>query len=161
MGTGRSAVERVRAALEERGIPVEVRELPRSTRTAPEAAQAVGLSVSQIVKSLVFMAGDEPVLVCASGNNRVDLDKLSVLVGRETRQASPHEVRAATGFSIGGVPPVGHDRALRTFVDGDLFHYGEICAAAGTPQAVFLTSPHDLLSMTRGERADLKEAPPP
>jgi len=156
MGALPQAAERVQAALSALGLQAEVRELPQSTRTALEAAQAVGVRVGQIVKSLIFMAGEEPVLVCASGGNRVSLEKLSGLVGKAVRQASPDEVKEATGFAIGGVPPVGHKRPLKAFIDRDLMRYEEIWAAAGTPHAVFRTTPHELLRITQGELVDIK-----
>ena len=151
------AARRVEAALRERGFEVTIQELSQSTRTAQEAAEAVGVSVGQIVKSLVFVAGEEPVLVCASGANRVSLEKLAELLGRPVRKASPEEVREATGFAIGGVPPLGHARPLRTLIDRDLLQYDEIWAAAGTPHAVFRTAPAQLLEMTQGEVVDLAE----
>lgn len=152
-----SAVERVKRALHELGTETTIEELPDSTRTAQAAAQAVGLGVGQIVKSLVFMNGDDPVLVCASGANRVSLDKVSQLVEGTVRQASPDEVRSATGFAIGGVPPTGFARPLTAFIDRDLMQYDEICAAAGTPHAVFRTTPLDLQRMTDGVFADVKD----
>lgn len=152
-----SGVERVQRALRELNIDASVEELPDSTRTAQDAAQAVGLTVGQIVKSLVFMNGDEPVLVCASGASRVSVDKLNRLVDGTVRQANPDEVRAATGFAIGGVPPTGFPRPVATFIDRDLMQYEEICAAAGTPHAVFRTTPLDLQRMTEGVFADVKD----
>ena len=157
MGDLSRAARRVKEALRERGFDLEVQELSQSTRTAQEAAEAVGATVGQIVKSLVFLAGEEPVLVCASGANRVSLAKLAGLLGRPVRRASPDEVREATGFAIGGVPPLGHTRSLRTIIDQDLFQYDEIWAAAGTPRAIFRTTPAQLQEMTQGEVADVKE----
>lgn len=157
MGRLSSAQERVQAALRVQGVRAEVRELRKSTRTAQEAARAVGVSVDQIVKSLVFVAGDEPVLVCASGRNRVSLEKLSRLVGRSARQATADEVKEVTGFAVGGVPPVGHVRPLRTLIDHELLKHEKIFAAAGTPHAVFLTTPEALLAMTGGEPVELAE----
>ena len=154
-----SAVERVQRALGELNIETAIEELPDSTRTAQEAAQAVGLTVGQIVKSLVFMNDDEPLLVCASGANRVSLEKLNRLVDGAVRQASPDEVRSATGFAIGGVPPTGFARPLTTLIDRDLMQYEGICAAAGTPHAVFRTTPLDLQRMTEGVFADVKADP--
>lgn len=151
------SAERVQAALQALGISVQVRELPESTRTAPEAARAAGVTVGQIVKSLIFMADNQALLVCASGSNRVSIEKLAALTGQRVRQASADEVREATGYAIGGVPPTGHIAKLRTLIDRDLMQYREICAAAGTPHAVFLTTPEQLLEMTQGEVADLKE----
>lgn len=157
MGNLSQAARRVEEALRARGFAVEVQELSQSTRTAQEAAEAVGVSVGQIVKSLVFVAGEEPVLVCASGANRVSLEKLMERLGRAVRKASAEEVREATGFAIGGVPPLGHARRLRTLIDQDLLQYDEIWAAAGTPHAVFRTTPAQLLEMTQGEVVDLAE----
>jgi len=97
------------------------------------------------------------VLVCASGSNRVSLEKLGSLVGKPVRQASPDEVKEATGFAIGGVPPVGHKRPLKAFIDRDLMRYEEIWAAAGTPHAVFRTTPHQLLQITQGKLVDIKD----
>jgi prolyl-tRNA editing enzyme YbaK/EbsC (Cys-tRNA(Pro) deacylase) len=125
--------QRLQERLHGLGLDAEVRELPASTRTAPEAAAAVGVEVGQIVKSLVFMAGSEPLLCLCAGDRRVDTDKL----GAEVRQARGDEVREATGFAIGGVPPIGHDRPLRTVVDASLRRFETVWCAAGTPHAVF------------------------
>lgn len=157
MGNLSRAARRVERALRELGFEIEVQELSQSTRTAQEAAEAVGTTVGQIVKSIVFLAGEEPVLVCASGANRVSLDKLAKLLGQPVRKASPDEVREATGFAIGGVPPLGHLQRLRTFIDRDLLQYDEIWAAAGTPRALFRTTPAQLQEMTQGEVTDVKE----
>jgi prolyl-tRNA editing enzyme YbaK/EbsC (Cys-tRNA(Pro) deacylase) len=113
------------------------------------------------VKSLVFMAGETPVLVLASGVNRVDLNKLAALVGQPVRRANADEVRQATGFAIGGVPPVGHARALRTYVDRDLLAYDEVWAAAGTPNSVFSVAPRTLVELAEGEVADVADASRP
>jgi prolyl-tRNA editing enzyme YbaK/EbsC (Cys-tRNA(Pro) deacylase) len=117
--------------LRERGLDVEVRELPASTRTAAEAAAAIGCEVGQIVKSLVFRRGEEPVMVLCAGDRRVDAARLGL------RAASPDEAREATGFAIGGVPPLGHERELETIVDESLGRFETVWAAAGTPHAVF------------------------
>jgi prolyl-tRNA editing enzyme YbaK/EbsC (Cys-tRNA(Pro) deacylase) len=122
--------ERLRAA----GLDVDVRELEDSTRTAHEAAAAVGVEVGQIVKSLVFVRGDgDPLLVLCAGDRRVNTTSL----GDGVRSARADEVRAATGFSIGGVPPIGHDRPLRTVVDESLRRFDVLWCAGGTPHAVF------------------------
>lgn len=157
MGNRSRAARRVERALRELGFEIEVQELAQSTRTAQEAAEAVGATVGQIVKSIVFVAGEEPVLVCVSGANRVSLDKLAKLLGQPPRKASPDEVRKATGFAIGGVPPLGHPQRIRTFIDRDLLQYDEIWAAAGTPRALFRTTPAQLRAMTQGEVAEVKE----
>jgi prolyl-tRNA editing enzyme YbaK/EbsC (Cys-tRNA(Pro) deacylase) len=116
------------------GLDIEVRELADSTRTAPEAAAAVGVEVGQIVKSLVFTGDDrEPFLVLCAGDRRVDVGRL----GPGVWPARAEEVRASTGFAIGGVPPLGHDRALHTIVDESLRRFETVWCAAGTPHAVF------------------------
>jgi prolyl-tRNA editing enzyme YbaK/EbsC (Cys-tRNA(Pro) deacylase) len=153
------AIDRVREAAEPLGLDPQVREFPEGTRTAADAARAVGCEVGQIVKSLVFMAGSEPFLALTSGPNRADTARLSQLMGgRRVRRAIPEEAREATGFSIGGTPPFGYPRPLKAFVDRDLLDYEELWVAAGTPHAVFPISPSDLLRATGAEPADLKEA---
>ena len=151
------SVERVQETLKSMGLAAEVIEFSESTRTAAEAAAAIGTAVGQIAKSLVFMAGDEPVLVIASGSNRVDIEKLHRLLGREITRPDAESVRKATGFSIGGVPPVGHKKRLRTIIDEDLLNFTAVYAAAGTPHAVFAVSPRDLIRITEGEVVDIKE----
>ncbi len=150
------ATARVDAALRAHGLACEIVELAESTRTASEAAAACGVDVAQIVKSLVFLAGDEPILVLASGANRVDEPRLAALTGRPVRRADAAAVRAATGFAIGGVPPVGHARPLSVFIDRDLTRYPELVAAAGTPRAVFRLTPDELCRVTGGRVEDLK-----
>jgi prolyl-tRNA editing enzyme YbaK/EbsC (Cys-tRNA(Pro) deacylase) len=137
------------------GITVEVREFPQGTRTAEDAARAIGCEVGQIVKSLVFMAGTEPVLALTSGPNRADTERLSALVGGlPVRRAGPEEARAATGFGIGGTPPFGHPRPLRAFCDRDLLRYEEVWAAAGTPHTVFPIAPGELLRASGADPAE-------
>lgn len=130
----------------------QVIELPDSTRTAAEAAAAIGCTVAQIAKSLVFKGAESgaPVLVIASGTNRVDTGKLAALIGESLVKPDADYVREKTGFVIGGVAPVGHSAPLRTFVDIDLRQYADIWAAAGTPRAVFKLTPADLEQMTGG-----------
>jgi len=156
---GKPALERVREALSVFGMEDRVVELPSSTHTAQEAAQQVGVSLGQIAKSLVFLGAGEPILVIASGANRVSQEKLRDRLGLETRRADADEVRQATGFAIGGVPPLGHSSRLRTLIDEDLMAYQDIYAAAGTPKAVFRLSPQELLRITGGELMDLREEP--
>ncbi|MEA2318409.1 MAG: hypothetical protein QOD44_2598 [Solirubrobacteraceae bacterium] len=139
-----SAVERVIAVLRTAGVPAEIREFPEGTRTAVEAAAAVGCDVGQICKSLVFSVGDEPLLVIASGSNRVDEGRF----GAEKADAT--FVREQTGFAIGGVPPFGHARAIETVVDEDLLAYDVVWAAAGTPRTVFAIAPTELVAVTGG-----------
>jgi len=150
------AVERFRRSAQERGLRIEVREFPAGTRTAKDAAAAIGCEVAQIVKSLVFMAGDEPVLALTSGRNRVDEDKLAAAIGgTEVRKADADEVRAATGYAIGGTPPFGHDTRLTIVCDQDLVGFDEVWAAAGTPSTVFGLTPEQLLIATDARVVDL------
>jgi prolyl-tRNA editing enzyme YbaK/EbsC (Cys-tRNA(Pro) deacylase) len=146
------------------GLDLQVREFPEGTRTAQDAADAIGCAVDQIVKSLVFVADTDPVLVLTSGGNRVDVVK----VGRETgsvgvRKADAEEVRAATGYAIGGTPPFGHARDLLVLVDRHLTDFDVVWAAAGTPRHVFPIAPADLVRVTGGRVADvaLEETGPP
>jgi Cys-tRNA(Pro) deacylase len=154
-------IERVRASLREQGIEAQPVEFAESTRTAAEAAAAIGTTVAQIAKSLVFLANGQPMLVIASGVNRVDTQKLGALLSATITRADADAVRQATGFSIGGVAPVGHTTPLPTLIDEDLMTFASIWAAAGAPNAVFETTPADLLKMTEGQVADIKEAPKP
>lgn len=150
-----SAVEKVIAALARHGIKMEVKQFPQGTRTAQEAADAIGTDVGQIVKSLVFLAGDSPVLSLVSGANLADTDKLSRLFGAEVSRAHPQIVRDATGFAIGGVPPCGHDTELPTVIDRDLMQHERVYAAAGTPFTVFGIEPEDLVRVSGGRVADV------
>ena len=151
-------MERVTDAARRAGHPIEPRRFPAGTRTAADAALAVGCDVAQIVKSLVFMAGDEPVLALMSGTNRADPAKLATAVGADAlRQANADEVRAASGFAIGGVPPFGHPRAIRVVVDRDLMTFAVVWAAAGLPDAAFQIEPTALVTVSGGTVADLAE----
>ncbi len=152
-------IERVRERLREQGIEAQPVEFAESTRTSADAAAAIGTTVAQIAKSLVFMANGQPLLVIASGANRVDTKKLGALLDARITRADADAVRQATGFPIGGVPPLGHTTPLRTLIDEDLLAFTSIWAAAGTPNAVFETTPADLVKMTNGQVADLKEQP--
>jgi len=131
-------------------VEVDARELPDSTRTAPEAAAAVGCEVGAIVKSLVFRIGDEAVLALVSGSNRADEALLEAGFGAPVERADADFVRAATGYSIGGVPPIGHPRPLRTLVDEDLLGHPVVWGAAGTPRSVFPMEPRELARLTGG-----------
>lgn len=139
-------------------LPAIVVELPGFTRTAVEAAQAVGCEVAQIVKSLIFMGGEsrKPVLVIASGVNRVNETRLADLLGEAVKKADADFVRAQTGYAIGGIPPVGLDQAIVTFIDEDLLAYPSVWAAAGTPHAVFELNPAELARMTGGRVTSIK-----
>lgn len=151
----KAAVARVVEALAGLGIEAQVTEFAQSTRTAEEAAAAVGAEVGQIVKSLVFLAGEQPILALVSGANRADTTKLAALAGAPIRRADADTVRAATGYSIGGVPPVGHATALPTYLDRDLMRYETIWAAAGTPNAVFPIASAELARITDAYVVDL------
>lgn len=153
-----SAIDRFLEAARVLGHPVDVRRFPQGTKTAEDAARAIGCDVGQIVKSLVFVTGDRPVLALTSGANRVDTARLAELAGAaDARRASPEEARAATGYAVGGTPPFGHPERVRTFIDRDLLLHEEVWAAAGTPDSVFRTTPAELRRTCLGEVADLKE----
>jgi prolyl-tRNA editing enzyme YbaK/EbsC (Cys-tRNA(Pro) deacylase) len=145
--------QRVQDALRAGGLTCRVQELPASTRSAKEAAQAVGCRVGQIAKSLIFRGKESgrPYLVITSGANRVSETRLESLVSEPVEKADAAFVRQATGFPIGGVPPVGHAHPIETFVDEDLLQYDQIWAAAGTPNAVFQLTPGDLVQVTAGK----------
>jgi prolyl-tRNA editing enzyme YbaK/EbsC (Cys-tRNA(Pro) deacylase) len=153
-----SPPSRVQATLRARGVTAEVRQFPDSTRTAAEAAAAIGTTVGQIVKSLVFLSGTEPVLALVSGANRLALPQLSRLVGSAVGKADADAVRRATGYAIGGVPPVGFPAPIPTYLDRDLLQYDTVWAAAGTPHHVFPIAPADLVRISGATVADLKEA---
>ena len=140
-------------------MEVEPRVLPDSARTAPEAAAAVGVEVGAIVKSLVFRCGDEAVLALVSGANRADEARLEAELGAPVGRADAELVRRATGFAIGGVPPLGHPTPLRTLVDEDLLRFDVVWAAAGTPHAVFPIEPAELARLAGGHVVRLA-APP-
>jgi prolyl-tRNA editing enzyme YbaK/EbsC (Cys-tRNA(Pro) deacylase) len=153
------SAKRVQEFLSARGFSFEVKELPGLTRTAQQAADSVGCSVSQIAKSLIFKDKDTglPVLVIASGSNRVDPAKIEKKTGLKLVKADGNYVKERVGFAIGGVPPAGHKEPLETILDADLKKYEVIWAAAGTPFAVFQLSPADLEPLTNGRWIDLKE----
>jgi prolyl-tRNA editing enzyme YbaK/EbsC (Cys-tRNA(Pro) deacylase) len=152
------AVERFRARAAAHGLDIEVSEFPAGTRTAADAARAIGCDVGQIVKSLVFVADDVAVLCLTSGANRVDETKLAAALGTSAiGKADADRVRAATGYAIGGTPPFGHDTAITTVCDRDLVGFDEIWAAAGTPNTVFALTPSSLLSITTPLVADIAE----
>jgi prolyl-tRNA editing enzyme YbaK/EbsC (Cys-tRNA(Pro) deacylase) len=153
-----TSAQSVQDALMELGLTLQVVELPNSTRSAAEAAKAIGCSVGQIAKSLIFKTrnSQEPILVIASGPNRVDEKKIGVLVGERITKPDADFVRQHTGFSIGGVPPVGHNQPITTFIDQDLLAFDEIWAAAGTPNAVFRLTGDDLVRATGGQVVGVK-----
>ena len=144
-----ASAQRVQEYLASRGVDLTVLELPGSTRTAVDAAAAVGCELGQIVKSLVFATKDtnEPVLVLASGPNMVNEKLVAQVLGRKIHKADADMVKRETGFAIGGVPPVGHLKPLVTVMDEDLLQYEEVWAAAGTPHALFSLSPQVLVEL--------------
>jgi prolyl-tRNA editing enzyme YbaK/EbsC (Cys-tRNA(Pro) deacylase) len=152
-----ASAQKVQASLTALGLDCHVVELPGSTRTAEEAAQAIGCAAGQIVKSLVLVGkkSKRTFLVLASGPNRVDLAAIGVHVGEKVKMASAERVRQQTGFAVGGVPPLGHANPLPAYIDRCLIGYAEIWAAAGTPHAVFRLTPADLVRMTNGEVIDI------
>lgn len=154
----KSSALRVQNALQTLGFDCQVVELPDSTRTAKEAAQAIGCGVEQIVKSLIFKGkhSHNPVLVVASGTNRVNEKRLGELAGEPIEKADANFVRQRTGFAVGGVAPIGLAEPIKTFIDEDLLLYAEIWAAAGTPFAVFQLTPADLQKMTGGQVVSIK-----
>jgi prolyl-tRNA editing enzyme YbaK/EbsC (Cys-tRNA(Pro) deacylase) len=142
-----------------RGLSFQVHELPGSTRTSQEAADSIGCTVGQIAKSLVFKEkkSDRPVLVIASGANRVDLKRVRRETGLVLGRADGKYVKERVGFAIGGVPPAGHKEPLETILDPDLLNYDTIWAAAGTPCAVFELQAADLEPLTGGTWVNLRE----
>lgn len=153
-----ASAQKVQDALEALGGEFQVVELPGSTRTAVEAAQAIGVQVGQIVKSLIFKTKHthRPILVIASGSNRVKEKKIESLIEEPLGKADADFVREQTGFVIGGIPPVGHAHPIQTFIDKDLMQYDEIWAAAGTPHAVFRLAPTELVRITDGTLTDIQ-----
>ena len=154
-----NSAKRVQEYLAANGFKFEVKELPGSTRTAQEAADSIGCTVAQIAKSLVFREKEtgRPVLVIASGANRVDIKKIQSTEGIKLAKADGNFVKERLGYAIGGVPPVGHNEPLETLLDKDLKNHDIIWAAAGTPFAVFQLKPADLDPLTKGKWIDLAE----
>lgn len=154
------AVERFTTAARALGLEPEVRRFPEGTKTAADAARAIGCEVAQIVKSLVFTADGLPLLALTSGANRADTRRLAELTATaEVRRATPEEARAATGFAVGGTPPFGHPQQLRTVCDQDLLAHEVVWAAAGTPDSVFSLALGELLRCTGATVASFRESP--
>lgn len=153
------SAQRVQDFLAAKGFSFTVRELPGSTRTAQEAAASIGCTVAQIAKSLIFRETDTnlPILVIASGSNRVDVTKIEKKTGLKLGKADGSYVKEKVGYAIGGIPPVGHTEPLKTILDSDLQNFDVIWAAAGTPFAVFQLQPADLGPLTNGTWIDLSE----
>jgi Cys-tRNA(Pro) deacylase len=153
-----SAIKVSQAAVE-LGLDIQVVEFDETTRTAADAAAAIGCHVGQIVKSLLFTVKGQPVMTLVSGDNRLDDRKLAALyqVGRKwVRRANADVVKRVTGYTIGGVPPFGHQEALPLYIDQDLLAFDVIWAAAGTPNAVFAVAPDELVAATAGSVVDLR-----
>ena len=152
------AIERFTESAHRLGVEPRIQRFPEGTKTAAAAAKAIGCDVAQIVKSLIFMADERPVIAFTSGANRVDPSKLAGAAGAsEVRRASPEEARAATGFAVGGTPPFGHPDSLPTFIDPTLLAFQEVWAAAGTPDSVFPLAPSELQRASGAEPADFIE----
>ena len=153
-----ASAKRVQDAAAALGLPIEVREMAESTRTAEEAAAACGVTVGQIVKSLVFAGGEsgKPYLLLVSGNNRVNEKGVAAHLGEKLKRPDANAVRDLTGYAIGGIPPFGHATPIATYMDRDLMQYDVIWAAAGTPKAVFRTEPAKLRDATGAVVIDVK-----
>jgi len=150
-------VVRVVAAAKERGLDISTKRFPEGTKTAADAAAAIGVTVGQIVKSLVFGVDGEIVMALVSGSNQLDEKKLAAAAGgAKCARVDADAVREATGFPIGGVPPFGHATQLRVFVDPDLLQYDEVWAAAGTWNDNFGAAPADIVRVAGGVVTDLK-----
>jgi prolyl-tRNA editing enzyme YbaK/EbsC (Cys-tRNA(Pro) deacylase) len=149
-------MSRFEAWLADAGFGISVKQFPQGTRTATDAARAVGCDVGQIVKSLVFTAAGRPVIALVSGANRVDEDRLAAVAGEPVGKADAEAARAATGYAIGGVPPFGHATDVPVFMDRDLLAHSTVWAAAGRPDSVFEIEPEKLRELSRAVVADLK-----
>ena len=150
-------VVRVMEAARERGLEITTKRFPEGTKTAADAAAAIGVTVGQIVKSLVFGVDSEIVMALVSGSNQLDEKKLALAAGgAKCSRVDADAVRAATGYPIGGVPPFGHSTQLRVFVDPDLLQYDEVWAAAGTWNDNFGAAPADIVRVSGGVVTDLK-----
>ncbi|MBN2045578.1 MAG: YbaK/EbsC family protein [Anaerolineales bacterium] len=152
-GSLKKSAKRVQQVVSNLGYEFQIVELDDSTRTAKDAADAIGCTVAQIAKSLIFKTNEsqQPILVITSGSNQVDEKLIDAILGEKIGKANADFVLTTTGFAIGGVPPVGHSVRIRTLIDADLFEHEAIWAAAGTPHAVFKLTPAALLDMTGGK----------
>ncbi|MBE2225314.1 MAG: YbaK/EbsC family protein [Anaerolineae bacterium] len=154
------SAQKVADAAQVLGLDIEIVEFEQTTRSAQEAAEAIGCEVAQIVKSLCFEVNGRSVICLVSGINQLDERKLAALAGvgrKQVKRADADTVKATTGFSIGGVPPFGHLTAVTIYIDEDLMQYEVVWAAAGTPFAVFACAPTDLARATQGEIVDIKK----
>jgi Cys-tRNA(Pro) deacylase len=150
--------QRVQSLLEEYGLELNIVEFTESTRTAKDAAEAIGCQLGQIAKTLIFRCkgSGEPLCVIASGINRVDEKKLKSYVGEKIEKPDASYVLENTGYAIGGVAPIGHKKSMVIFIDEDLLGYSEIWAAAGSPNTVFKLTPDDLIRITGGRVLEVK-----
>ena len=150
--------QKIQDILDEKGFSFKVLELPSNTRTAQEAADTIGCTVAQILKSLIFRTREtkKPVLVLASGINRVNEKIIARHVGEKIEKADAEFTKQVTGFAIGGIPPLGHTQKIMTYIDEDLLQYDELWAAAGMPNAVFSLTPEALEKLSIGEVISIK-----
>ncbi|MBE2201365.1 MAG: YbaK/EbsC family protein [Anaerolinea sp.] len=154
------SAQKVAQAAQQLNLHVEIIEFDQTTRSAQEAAAAIGCQVAQIVKSLCFVVAERPIIALVSGANQLDERKLAQLYDvsrKKVKRADAETVKTATGFAIGGVPPFGHSASLPVYVDADLLQFEVVWAAAGTPYAVFAIRPDDLVRASQGMVADLKQ----
>ena len=157
----KASAKRFLEAAQAHGLDITIKNFDAETRTAQQAADAIGCDVAQIVKSLCFTVNDAPVMALVSGANQLDTGKLAKLMGvgkKKVKRADAHTVRRATGYAIGGVAPLGHLEPMQLFIDDDLLTFDIVWAAAGTPHAVFPIEPRKLQQATAGLVADLKKA---
>ena len=145
----------VQRALEQHHLALEVVEMSDSTRTAQDAAAAVGCEIGQICKSLIFRSGDTPLLFLVSGKNQLNVARVSAALGFSLEKADAAFTKEKTGFAIGGIPPLAHASPIATYIDRTLLEYPEIWAAAGTPHAVFKLESRMLLTLTGGKIIDV------
>ena len=151
-------VARVRAYAAERGVAIEIRRFPASTRTAGDAAREIGVDVGRIVKSLVFVAGDRAILVLCCGDRRVSEERLrDAIAATSVRRATADEAKRFTGYAIGGVPPFAHESACETVIDEDMSRFETVWAAAGLPDAVFEIAVADLRRLADAKSASIAE----
>jgi prolyl-tRNA editing enzyme YbaK/EbsC (Cys-tRNA(Pro) deacylase) len=151
-------VDKVRQALLASGHEDSIAEFPAGTHSAADAAAAVGCSVAQIAKSIVFRAGDNVILVVASGAHRIDRNKVSSAIGEPVKSADSAWVQSKTGFAVGGVAPVGHDCQITTIIDSELLSHHPLWAAAGSPMHAFRTTAEQLIRLTHGMVAEVRQA---
>jgi prolyl-tRNA editing enzyme YbaK/EbsC (Cys-tRNA(Pro) deacylase) len=155
----KNSAQRIQNILQQHGLTTKVIEFKELTRTAQEAAQAIGCEVGQIAKTLIFRTKDtlQPVCIIASGSNKVDEEKIEHCIGQKIEKPDADYVLKHTGFAIGGIPPLGYVLDIKPLIDRDLMNYNNIWAAAGTPHAVFELSPQDLVTITQGRVVDIRK----